>query len=462
MSEPRFAVVGHPNKGKSSIVATLSCDDSVRIGDMPGTTAHCRSFPMAIDGKACYELVDTPGFQRARRVLQWLREHETSAAEHPAVVRQFVAEFATSGKYPDECELLKPLLEGAAILYVVDGSVPYSSEYEAEMEILRWSGQPSMALINPIRESTHIESWETALGQFFRVVRVFNPMTAVFAKRVDLLETFGQLHEPWRASLKDAVTALHADREERMERSGTLIATMIADMLTLTAEEKLAPDREATDGDREALEERYRGKLRRLEQDTRRAVQQLYHHHSLERQDEEFKMLAEDLFSESTWNRFGLDRATLFKTGTMGGAATGGAIDVAVGGASFLVGSLIGAAVGGGLAWFAGNKLAKLKVLNIPLGGRKLVYGPMSNENFPFVVMGRARLHHRVVAGRPHARRDELMLGEEPELSLSSEARKALAGMFQALRKDNDATMAMREIACELRSLISGDCEEAS
>ena len=31
MSVPAFAVVGHPNKGKSSIVSTLASDESVSI-----------------------------------------------------------------------------------------------------------------------------------------------------------------------------------------------------------------------------------------------------------------------------------------------------------------------------------------------------------------------------------------------------------------------------------------------
>ena len=35
---PIFAVVGHPNKGKSSIVATLAQDDSVAISSASGTT----------------------------------------------------------------------------------------------------------------------------------------------------------------------------------------------------------------------------------------------------------------------------------------------------------------------------------------------------------------------------------------------------------------------------------------
>ena len=36
---PRFAIVGHPNKGKSSIVATLAQDDSVPVSPLPGTNA---------------------------------------------------------------------------------------------------------------------------------------------------------------------------------------------------------------------------------------------------------------------------------------------------------------------------------------------------------------------------------------------------------------------------------------
>ena len=50
-------------------------------------------------------------------------------------------------------------------LYVVDGSRPYGPEYESEMEILRWTGQASMALINPIEGDDHIQSWQQALGQ---------------------------------------------------------------------------------------------------------------------------------------------------------------------------------------------------------------------------------------------------------------------------------------------------------
>ena len=42
MTAPVFAIVGHPNKGKSSLVSTLARDDSVHIGAEPGTTTRAR------------------------------------------------------------------------------------------------------------------------------------------------------------------------------------------------------------------------------------------------------------------------------------------------------------------------------------------------------------------------------------------------------------------------------------
>ena len=41
-----------------------------------------------------------------------------------------------------ERRLLAPILAGASVLYVVDGTHPYRPNYEAEMEILRWTGRP--------------------------------------------------------------------------------------------------------------------------------------------------------------------------------------------------------------------------------------------------------------------------------------------------------------------------------
>src|SRR5690606_26681715 len=46
---PHLCVVGHPNRGKSSIVSTLTENDSVRIGAESGTTKRADTFEFMID-----------------------------------------------------------------------------------------------------------------------------------------------------------------------------------------------------------------------------------------------------------------------------------------------------------------------------------------------------------------------------------------------------------------------------
>ena len=193
MSAPRFALVGHPNKGKSSLAATLSRDLTVRIGPEPGTTIQSRDFPLRVGGKVLYTLVDTPGFQRARAALDWMKQHETDAGSRPAVVQQFVREHQHDPRFTNECELLRPIVEGSGLIYVVDGATPYGSEYDAEMEILRWTGQPGLAVINPIGQPRFVGDWQRALEQFFRVVRVLDVLQAPFDQQIELLEAFGMV-----------------------------------------------------------------------------------------------------------------------------------------------------------------------------------------------------------------------------------------------------------------------------
>ena len=161
-------------------------------------------------------MVEPPRFDRlgnAHLMIDDVQDHlqnsvdDGSAAGRPDIVRRFVEEHRGEALYAHECELLTPLLEGAGILYVVDGSRPYGIEYEAEMEILRWTARPRMALINMIGSGDYVEEWTTALGQYFGIVRRFDALTAEFDKRLELLGAVGQLSEQWRSNLERPRTA---------------------------------------------------------------------------------------------------------------------------------------------------------------------------------------------------------------------------------------------------------------
>lgn len=467
MSEPpRIAVVGHPNKGKSSLVATLADDDSVGVGPTPGTTLRTRDYPMRVGERLLYTLTDTPGFQRARQVLAWLRDRAadpaSTAADRPRFVAEFVAEPGHAERFPDECELLRPLVDGAGILYVVDGSVPYGPEYEAEMEVLRWTGRPSLAVVNPIGGSDHLPEWEAALGQFFRAVRVVDALHADFETRRRLLLAFGELEVGWRVPIEEAVEALESARDGRRREAAIEVAHFVAEGLALSVERRLGP---AEDPQLIApeLELEYRAALEQLEDAHRARVQRIYGHRELEVTGAVLEMLERDLFSQGTWLAFGLRPRDLVAVAAVGGAATGGVIDAALGGASFLVGTAIGGAVGGGLGWLGARRLATLSVVERPLGGRLARFGPSENTNFPFVLFGRARLHAVSIMRRTHAQRDILALGAElaaPTLPLGGERQRSLARVFSSLRRYPPGSPRNRRAVEDLTGIVAATLED--
>ena len=403
-THPTFAVVGHPNKGKSSIVSTLAFDDSVQISDTPGTTTKKRSFPLKVDGKILYELFDTPGFQRARRVLAWLEKHDVSADKKHEVVQAFINVHKEDERFNDEIELLEPIIAGAGIIYVVDGSKPYGEEYEAEMEILRWTGQPSMALINLIDDANYVDEWKRALGHYFKMVRVFNPMKANFTQHLNLLESMAQLNEEWIAPVKASIILFKQYHEQMFEQSASSITQLVHHSLSHIEQLSLAHE-DATAEEREEIQEKYQMQLRTYELESQKKVEKIWNHDHLQKVQESLLFEGMDLFSKESASIFGLTRKELLITGATGGAVTGAGIDLLLGGSTLLLGSAIGALVGGSSAFFGFNELSDVKILGQNLGKKYLEMGPMKNLNFPYILLNRTLYHTSEVASRSHALR---------------------------------------------------------
>ena len=444
---PRFAVVGRVNKGKSSIVATLAEDDSIRVDPRPGTTTEVHEYPVTVDGRPLFVLVDTPGFEDAPRALAWLRSREVSAAERPARVAEMLRAFEGTDELVDERRLLQPILAGANILYVVDGTRPYRRNYEAEMEILRWTGQPGMALVNRIGDEDHADEWRRALDQYFRMVRDFDAFSVTFEERLRLLTTFRELRPDARAAIDEAIGALTAQRLRRRAEAAGEIADLLADELTMT-EEVVVDDEAALAAERDRVERRFHDRLREREEKARRRVEKLYRHGGarFESPSLERPVFQQDLFAEETWKLLGLTPAELLAAGTLAGAAVGGAVDLAVGGASFMAGTAIGGAVGGATALVSlGRRFARMRPVgrrgasgwlrmarHYWEGGRRFRIGPHAQPNFPWVLLDRALLHYDAVARHTHAQRGVIAAGE------GGERAGVVTGFARAERRELD------------------------
>jgi hypothetical protein len=440
---PGFAVIGRVNKGKSSIVSTLAEDDTVVIDRGAGTTKVCREFPVRVDGETLLVLIDTPGFQQAPRALAWMREHEVSAANRREVVGQFVRKFENTDEFTDECRLLKPILDGAGILYVVDGAKPFRRNYEAEMEILRWTGQPRMALVNHIGAGDFSAEWMPALDQYFSIVRHFNAHFVSFNDRIRLLQSFRELHDPWQANLNRAIEYLQKEWQHRQREAAHILAGMLVDQLTYVRELVLARYEHAEDY-KFKLEREFHDALRERERKARRAIETLYQHSRIETDERELEkpVFDQDLFAESTWSLLGLSPTQLVGLGAVTGATVGGMIDVAVGGASFLAGTVLGGAIGAGSALFySAQRLATIEnIMKYMQGSQLMRIGPHQNKNFPWVLLDRALLHYISIRDLAHSRRELVELSEKQQKTglvsqLDTDKRKRFARLFEEIRK---------------------------
>jgi len=455
---PRFAVVGHPNKGKSSIVSTLAHDESVQISNVPGTTTKQRAFPLRIDGKILYELYDTPGFQRARATLAWLKTEDISAHHRPDRIKKFIYEHRDDPRFHDEVELLEPIMSGAGIIYVVDGSKPYGVEYEAEMEILRWTGQPSMALINLIDDSNYVDEWRMALGQYFRLVRLFNPMKANFTQHIALLESMAQLKEEWTSGVKESIDIFAKYQAQKIDDSATIIAKLTANALTHISSISISAD-DATDEEQRQVVESYKSKIRSIETTMHKKIAKVWNHSSLDSTIDIALFLEMDLFSKESESLFGLSKRDMLIASVTSGALTGSGIDLMMGGSSLMLGSAIGAIAGGaGMLW-GYSEISDMKVLGQKLGSKRVEVGPMQNRNFPYILLRRTIYYTQEIANRPHANRADIeieSLDISKKISLNDNEKRDLEKIYKIFRKgDIPKSKAMDSYTATIHQILS-------
>lgn len=403
-SIPEFAIVGHPNEGKSSVVSTLAEDDSVRISPVPRETTACRRFPVVIDGREVVGFVDTPGFQNPVRTLEWMRSY---SGPDDGTINEFRRIHLENPDFEDDCELFAPIAEGAGIIYVVDGSRPLRSVDRAEMEILRLTGRPRLAIINCKEEDTrYLEEWRSAFRKSFNAVRVFNAHRATYAERIDLLESLKRIDQDWQPALETVIDAFKQDWQRRNERSAEIICRMLEDALTHRRSRNIA-DNSDEEHLKAELSQKFNRDLAGIEQKAHRKIQRLYKHNIFNLDLPAHSILQTDLFSEETWQLLGLTKKQLITAAGLSGVALGATLDLAAHGLSFGIFTAIGGLAGAGWAAMGGaGRLARSKVAGIHLGGRQIRIGPVESIQLLYILLDRALLFYSHIINWAHSQRD--------------------------------------------------------
>ena len=443
-----FAIVGHPNEGKSSVVSTLAEDDSVRITLIPGETVVCRTFPVVIDGAEIIRFVDTPGFQSPLATLAWLQEHEG-----PDMLEGFIASHKDDPRFSGECELFAPLAQGAGIIYVVDASRPLRSVDIAEMEILRMTGIPRMAIINNKDETnTFLDAWRGELRKHFNAIRVFNAHLATYAERIALLESLKAIDQQGEDALAKVIDAFQEDWARRTSMTAMIICSLINKCLEYQATRNFSDDSKVEAVEQKLISE-YQKDISGIEKRSHGEIRKLFKHNIFNYELPEHSIAGEDLFHEKTWQILGLSPWQLAMAGAAAGGGLGLGLDAATAGITFGVFALSGALLGAGSA-LAGGKRASKAVVKGPklgsyqvegkLGGSQLRIGPVTNIQFPFILLDRALIFYTHAINWAHGRRgrkDEERSQVEDRsyvASFTTEQRGICSVFFQAVRSNNE------------------------
>ncbi|KAA6186651.1 DUF3482 domain-containing protein [Thiohalocapsa marina] len=441
---PVLAIMGHPNAGKSSVVATLTENDRIEIDKRAGTTTRSDEYPVVIDGRTIMVFIDTPGFQNPSDILEWFQAH----AEERDLAGAFLAEHGDDPLFSHDCALLRPVANGAGIILVVDGSKRIKEKDRTEMELLRLTGRPRMAILNNLTTvDRHMPAWQDALNKSFNAVREFNAHRATYAERVALLSALKTIDQRWEPMLNETIRTFEHDWERRIDESAGVIIELMRDALTFKVTRVVKVDDLGSEDEREAIRLRlvraFQDGLRKLELDARQQIRANFRHHVWDLPPD--SLLSKDLFSDEVGHALGLTQRKLAVAGAAAGAAAGGAIDLGVGGLSFGAGALIGAAAGGVLGILGGAALAKVDIQRT-LGVERFSMGPVTNPRFPFVLLDRVLLYCAQAMNWSHGRKaaDEDAPNRVPDRpvskkqgytdDLTSVDQKALVKFFAAAR----------------------------
>jgi len=450
---PTFAVVGKINMGKSSVLSTLleiDDDSVVRVSSTPGETTRCQALPLEFEGREMIRFVDTPGFSRALEAMRAIQDLHGEGTPDLASVERFVKEQLDQGEFEDEARLLEPVIEGAGVMYVIDPSKPLRDAFVAEMEILRWTGRPRMALLNEKEENDErIEEWRSRLGSYFNLVRSFNAHQARFSERRRLLRSLLEIDEKYRARIEETITLIDEEWEQRREESAEVVMDFLSHALAHRESEQLDEKEEELEHrkerKKESLSRKYYRNIARMEEKTYHQFLSIYRHKLLRVEVDEEQFTGVDLSAEETWRKWGLSRSQLTIAGGVAGGVAGVAVDLGSGGLTHGFGTLFGAISGAGAAFLKGDSLPELKVnaTGVSLGGdsgKALVVGPPANENFSWILLDRLLHHYREIVTRSHGRRDQELIEQEDDdagyvRSFSRERRAKLQRWFSEQAK---------------------------
>ena len=340
----KLAVVGHTNVGKTSLLRTLTRDVGFgAISHRPSTTQHVEGARLSVDGEALIELYDTPGFEDAVALYEYIEQLPKTAErlDGPELLQRFLNSSEARQRFEQEAKVLRQLLQSDAGFYVIDAREPVLAKYRDELAILTMCGKPLLPVLNFVNSTEQREpAWREVLARLglHALVR-FDTIAPPQDGEQRLYENLSLVLDSQRPRLQRLIEHNQTQVLVRRKAAYRLIAELLVDVSA--CRRSVHPDQLE-----EAIQDLHRD-VRQREQACVEALLKLY---AFRKDDAQASALpleegrwGDDLFNPATMKQLGIKVGG----GMAAGAATGVGIDLLTGGLSLGMATVVGAAVGG-------------------------------------------------------------------------------------------------------------------
>jgi len=404
---PSFCIVGQANQGKTTLLATLTENDRLQISNMPGTTTVATEYPVMVDDEKIMSFWDTPGFENSPEVDDWFKKH-ADTSENPA--KDFIVKFQNDAGFRAECEIFRPVAEGAVVIFIVDSSQRVRDTDRQQVAILRQCGNHRLAVIySKDGKARHQDEWVRLLARDFNLRVEFNAHKAGIGERFRLLDKIKTMFPDREKEMNDAIKVLKEDHERKRSESIGHLITMLRNVLK--RRESMALDEKKEHKKiRKDLDAAIRKAVREEEKQYRKNARKSFGH-----SEEHWKMedvLTEEVFAEDVWKVLGLTKTQLGTVGATLGASIGAIIDAHFAFATFGAFTVLGGIAGGASAYMSAERVAMVAIPKIgflrrwfggkKLGGAYAIAFVDPRSKLLGILIDRGMLYLEQVINRPH------------------------------------------------------------
>ncbi|MBP8008468.1 MAG: DUF3482 domain-containing protein, partial [Thiopseudomonas sp.] len=327
----KLAVVGHTNVGKTSLLRTLTRDVGFgAISHRPSTTQHVEGARLSVDGEALIELYDTPGFEDAVALYEYIEQLPKTAErlDGPELLQRFLNSSEARQRFEQEAKVLRQLLQSDAGFYVIDAREPVLAKYRDELAILTMCGKPLLPVLNFVNSTEQREpAWREVLARLglHALVR-FDTIAPPQDGEQRLYENLSLVLDSQRPRLQRLIEHNQTQVLVRRKAAYRLIAELLVDVSA--CRRSVHPDQ---------LEEAIQNLHRDVRQREQTCVEALLKLYAFRKDDAQASALpleegrwGDDLFNPATMKQLGIKVGG----GMAAGAATGVGIDLLTGGLS--------------------------------------------------------------------------------------------------------------------------------